>query len=192
MVDGLTELRWRRRRLDRYEWLWIEKRLDDIRLQNDASLLVVMLGAIATAFKFNEADSLEKVEVLLSQQAPLYANIIRANWPLAAGEDPTTWGPKIAKGIAEMEPIPRCDGRDEFAAATDFGIIDEALERIERLDAMIDRTVKRLVQTKSMKQILERFEPKPVKPSVTNIRPEQKAHKEITPPQSYNRKIRSS
>jgi hypothetical protein len=49
---------------------------------------------------------------------------------------------------------------------------------------MINLTVKRLVQTKSFKQVFERFEQKPVKPSVINIRPEQNAHKEITPPQS--------
>ena len=35
-----------------------------------------------------------------------------------------------------------------------------ALTRIERLDAMIDRTIKRLMQLKTMKQMHGRLEPK--------------------------------
>ena len=41
---------------------------------------------------------------------------------------------------------------DEFIAAVDLPSFDQHLARIERLDAMIDRTIKRLIQLKSMKQ----------------------------------------
>jgi hypothetical protein len=42
----------------------------------------------------------------------------------------------------------------------DLEAFDMALARLERLDAMIDRTIKRLMQIKTMKQMHGRFEPK--------------------------------
>jgi hypothetical protein len=48
----------------------------------------------------------------------------------------------------------------EFIEIIDFETFDQELARIERLDAMIDRTIKRLMQIKTMKQMLDRLEPK--------------------------------
>ena len=46
-----------------------------------------------------------------------------------------------------------------------------ALARIERLDAMIDRTIKRLMQIKTMKQMHGRLEPKLINLSATKNPP---------------------
>jgi len=123
------------------------------------------------AAEFNEADSVEKVEALLSALAPLYSNTIRSRWPFKAGEDPAAWGPRIGKGLASWKPATRHEGADEFVEVIDLETFDEELARIERLDAMIDRTSKRLVQIKTMKQMHSRLEPKLINSSVVKDHP---------------------
>ena len=53
-----------------------------------------------------------------------------------------------------MTPLSRQEDADEFLAVLQLEEFDQALARIERLDAMIDRTIKRLLQLKAQKQIL--------------------------------------
>ena len=97
---------------------------------------------------------------MLSLLSPLYRNTIRYRWPLRDGDDPNTWGPRIASGLSAWKPPVRHEEADEFIEAVDLVSFDQHLARIERLDAMIDRTIKRLVQLKSMKQMYRRLEPK--------------------------------
>jgi uncharacterized membrane protein YheB (UPF0754 family) len=52
-------------------------------------------------------------------------------------------------------------------AIIDLDASDIALARIERLDAMIDRTIKRLMQVKTMKQMNDRLHPKLINLSAT-------------------------
>jgi len=158
LVRTLLDLRWRRRRLDCHEQITIQKRLDEIREVNENSRHVENLRSFAS--EFNEADSVEKVETILSRLSPLYSNTIRGRWPLQAGEDTNTWGPKIAKGLLSWKPAPRHEQADEFVEIVDLEEFDMALARIERLDAMIERTIKRLMQVKTMKQMHSRLEPK--------------------------------
>jgi len=171
LVRTLLDLRWRRRRLDCHEQITIQKRLDEIREVNENSRHVENLRSFAS--EFNEADSVEKVETILSRLSPLYSNTIRGRWPLQAGEDTNTWGPKIAKGLLSWKPAPRHEQADEFVAIVDLEEFDMALARIERLDAMIERTIKRLMQIKTMKQMHGRLEPKLINGSVTKNPPAQ-------------------
>jgi hypothetical protein len=107
---------------------------------------------------FNEAKGVEQVEVMLSRLSPLYSNTIRQAWPLREGEDPNTWGTKIAGGLMAWKvPVRREEG-DEFIEIVDLDAIDQDLARIERLGAMIDRTIKRLMQIKTMKQMYGRLQ----------------------------------
>ena len=165
LVRTLLDLRWRRRRLDCHEQITIQKRLDKIREENETSRHIENLRSFAS--EFNEATSVEKVEALLAPLSSLYTNTIRHRWPLQTGEDPNTWGPKIAKGLLSWKPAPRHEQADEFIAIVDLETFDMALARIERLDAMIDRTIKRLMQVKTMKQMHSRLEPKLINHSVT-------------------------
>jgi len=171
LVRTLLDLRWRRRRLDCHEQITIQKRLDEIREVNENSRHVENLRSFAS--EFNEADSVEKVETILSRLSPLYSNTIRGRWPLQAGEDTNTWGPKIAKGLLSWKPAPRHEQADEFVEIVDLEEFDMALARIERLDAMIERTIKRLMQIKTMKQMHGRLEPKLINGSVTKNPPAQ-------------------
>jgi hypothetical protein len=171
LVQTLLDLRWRRRRLDCHEQITIQKRLDEIREDNENSRDVENLRSFAS--EFNEATSLEKVEALLAPLSSLYSNTIRKRWPLQTGEDASTWGPKIAKGLLSWKPATRHEQADEFIAIVDLDAFDVALTRIERLDAMIERTIKRLLQIKTMKQMHRRLEPKLINGSVIKNPPAQ-------------------
>jgi hypothetical protein len=158
LVRTLLDLRWRRRRLECHEQIVIQKRLDKIREVNETSHHVENLRSLAP--KFGKATSVEQVEAVLAPLSPLYANIIRGEWPFKPGDDPQKWGPKIAEGLLVRKPAPRHEQAGEFIEILKLDEFDMALTRIERLDAMIDRTIKRLMQLKTMKQMHGRLEPK--------------------------------
>jgi hypothetical protein len=120
LVQTLLDLRWRRRRLDCHEQITIQKRLDKIREENETSRHIENLRSFAS--EFNEATSAEKVEALLTPLSSLYSNTIRQRWPLQTGEDPNTWGPKIAKGLLSWIPPRRHEQADEFIAIVDLEI----------------------------------------------------------------------
>ncbi len=170
-VNTLLNLLWRRRRLDRYEQIKMQKRLNAVREANQTSNHVENLCSFAP--NFNEAKGVEQVEVMLSRLSPLYSNTIRQRWPLRDGEDPNTWGTRIASGLTAWKVPVRHEEGDEFIEIVDLDAIDEALARIERLDAMIDRTIKRIMQIKTMKQMYVRLEPKLINLSATKSFPAQ-------------------
>ena len=163
LVQTLVDLRWRRQRLNCYERITIQKRLDQIREKNETSQHIENLRSFAT--EFNEATDVEKVEALLATFSPFYSNTVRDRWPLQTDKDPSTWGRKIAKGLLAWIPPTRHEQADEFLAMVDLETVDMALARLERLDAMIDRTIKRLMQLKTMKQMHGRLEPKLIEAS---------------------------
>lgn len=157
-VNALLGLLWRRRRLERYEQIGMQKRLADVREANETSRHIENLRSFGP--EFNQAKTVAEVEALLFPLSPLYSNTIRSRWPLREGDDPTTWGSRIASGLSAWKPSERHEGGDEFIEVIDLDSFDEDLNRIERLDAMIDRTIKRLMQIKTMKQMCSRLEPK--------------------------------
>ena len=158
-VQVLIDLIWRRRRLGRYDRISTQKRLDQIRRDNEQSRHIENLKAFAS--EFNAADTVEKVHTLLAQLSPLYRNTIKRDCPLRDGEDPAKWGERIASDLSAWKVPVRHEGADEFLKAIDPDeAFDRSLDRIERLDAMIDRTIKRLVQIKTMKQLYGQLKPK--------------------------------
>ena len=165
LVRTLLDLRWRRRRLECHEQIVIQQRLDKIRAENENSHHVENLRSFAP--EFGEATSVEQVEAVLAPLSPLYKNTIRRDWPFKTGDDPQKWGPKIAEGLLAWKPAPRHEQADEFIKILDLDEFDKALDRIERLDAMIDRTIKRLMQLKTMKQMHGQLEPKLIDVSAT-------------------------
>jgi hypothetical protein len=169
LVRTLLNLRWRRRRLECHEQIVIQQRLDRVREENEYSHHVENLRSFASEFK--EATSKEKVEALLANLSPRYRNTILRDWPLKTDEDPNAWGLKIANGLLSWKTPPRHEEADEFIAIVDLEASDTALDRIERLDAMIDRTIKRLMQLKTMKQMHGRLEPKLIEASATKNLP---------------------
>ena len=158
LVQTLLDLRWRRRRLECHERILIQQRLDRVREQNEYSHHVDNLRSLAP--EFGKATSKEQVEAVLATLSPIYRNTIRNKWPFKSGDDSQKWGPQIAEGLLAWKPAPRYEQANEFTKILDLDEFDTALDRIERLDAMIDRTIKRLMQLKTMKQMHSRLEPK--------------------------------
>jgi hypothetical protein len=144
-------LRWRRRRLECYERIVIQQRLDKVREENEHGHHGDNLRALAP--KFEKATSVEQVEAVLASLSPSYSYTICKRWPFKTGDDPQKWGSQIAEGLSAWKSIPRHEEADEFIKLLDLDEFDSALDRIERLDAMIDRTIKRLMQLKTMKQM---------------------------------------
>ena len=170
-VNTLLDLLWRRRRLDRYAQIKMQKRLAAVREVNETSRHIENLRSFGS--EFSQAKTREEVEALLSQLSPLYSNTIRSRWPLREGDDPNTWGSRIASGLSAWKPPVRHEEGDEFIEVVDLHAFDQDLARIERLDAMIDRTIKRLMQIKTMKQVHRQLEPKLINVSVSKDLPAQ-------------------
>jgi len=170
LVRTLLDLRWRRRRLDCYEQIIMQKELNEIREDNETSREIEKLAAVAS--EFEGADTVEKVEVIFSGLDPGYSEVIRSHWPLEAGADPVAWGSKMRADLARRTTV-RLEGPDQFIKIFDPDTFDDDLARIERLDAMIDRTIKRLIQVKTMKQMHARLEPKLIDLSATKNPPAQ-------------------
>ena len=165
LVETLLDLLWRRRRLERHERITTQKRLDKIRYDN--SIASHRENLRAQAPNFRGATTVEQVEELLTILSPSYRNVILARWPVPAGKDaagkdrdPNTWGANIAEGLLSLTPLSRQEDADEFLAVLQLEEFDRALSRIERLDAMIDRTIKRLLHLKAQKQVLRQLEPR--------------------------------
>lgn len=169
LVRTLLDLRWRRRRLECHEQIVIQQRLDKVRKENENSYHVDNLRSFAP--EFGEATSEEQVEAVLAALSPIYRNTIRNKWPFKSGDDPQKWGPQIAQGLLGWKPAPRYEKANEFTKILDLDEFDTALDRIERLDAMIDRTIKRLMQLTTMKQMHGRLEPKLIDVSATKNLP---------------------
>jgi hypothetical protein len=171
LVRTLLDLRWRRRRLECHEQIVIQQRLDKVREENEHSHHVDNLRSFAPEFR--EATSVEQVEAVLASVSPMYRNTIYRDWPFKTGDDPQKWGPKIAEGLLAWKPATRHEGADEFIKILDLDEFDMALARIERLDAMIDRMIKRLMQVKTMKQMYGRLELKLIDLSAARSPPAQ-------------------
>jgi hypothetical protein len=169
LVRTLLDLRWRRRRLECHEQIVIQQQLDKLREENEYSRHVDNLRSFAP--EFAKATGVEQVEAVLARLSPIYRNTIGSKWPFKTGDDPQQWGPKIAEGLLAWKPAPRHEQADEFTKILDLNEFDMALARIERLDAMIDRAIKRLMQLKTMKQMHSRLEPKPIDVSATKNLP---------------------
>lgn len=151
-ADKLVKLMWRRRRLERYEQINTDEHIDLMRRQTIMSHHWENLKSLSP--QFGSAATAEDVEAILSELSEMYANAIRSNWPLVEGTDPAEWGKKIEKGLKAVELGPRWEGPTAFVEAFRPEDIDIELERLERIDALIERTIKRLVQLKAMKQML--------------------------------------
>jgi hypothetical protein len=74
--------------------------------------------------------------------------------------NPKMSGNSVVEQIASLPDVGPANGRDIFLKmAEEFPVI-ERLEQFEKIDVMIDRTIKRFMMTKTMKQLYRQAEPK--------------------------------
>jgi hypothetical protein len=158
-VLKMTKAIWTRQRTDRYVQLKMHETQLKLRVTNTISHHVEKLKLLAP--KFLEAVSVKEVEELLDGlEDPLGKQLIVARWPLEKCNPASTWGSVIAQGLSSTVPDKRFEGDHEFFKMVDTFPIDEDFSTLERMDATIDRTLKRLMQLKTMKQMFRQLEPK--------------------------------
>ena len=151
LVDRLVALYWRRQRLERYEHLRLEERLDAIYDKNEGNRHLQYLKNLAP--QFVDAESVEAVEKILSQLGPLYASLIREKIPQNMCNDPARWGAAIGALLSSLKPEHLLDSPAMFVAIVNPDSFEYEIARSERVDEAIDRTIKRLMQVKTAKQI---------------------------------------
>jgi predicted ribosome quality control (RQC) complex YloA/Tae2 family protein len=158
-VLKLAKAIWSRNRIDRYVQVKMQAKQNEISFTNKISHLVEKLKPLAP--KFLEAKGVKEVEELLNKlEDPLGKQLIVGRWPLEKCDPASAWGSVIAQGLSSTVPEKRIEDDEEFLHMVDHFPIDEDYGTLERMDASIDRTLKRLMQLKTMKQMFHQLEPK--------------------------------
>jgi hypothetical protein len=157
LVERLAVLRWERDRVYRYEQMKMEKRQAELNSLVEFANFDRKLRSLVP--EFQKARTVKEVEGLLSELEDAGIQIGK-QWPLEKCDDPEKWGRIIAEGLTLPPYHEEFHGRDVFFKLVEEFPIIERLERLERIDVMIDRTIKRLLQLKTMKQMHRELEPK--------------------------------
>jgi hypothetical protein len=155
LVERLVGLYWRKQRLDRFENAKLKQRVEEIHDQNEINRHRQNLKNLAP--EFNDAKSVEAVDGILSRLSPFYNEIITEAVPRAESQDTTQWGPTIAAYLSSMKPKDQLEGPAKFIAILDPDLIEIDMARSDRLDEAIDRTIKRLMQVKTAKQVFPKM-----------------------------------
>src|SRR5205823_4039150 len=104
--------------------------------------------------EFAGATSVKAVERVLAR-IETYRDVILSWVPRDASKDETKWGPAIADYLSKLKIEPLNEGADELLASTD-PLEELDWRRTDRVDEDIDRTIKRLVQVRTSKQLFPR------------------------------------
>jgi hypothetical protein len=150
LVDRLVGLYWRRQRLDRYERSKLKQRVEQIREYNEVNRDRENLKN--WGMKLGQAESIEAVEGILSRLSPYYVEIITEAVPREA-QEAAAWGPAIGAYFSDFELKDQLEGPAQFIAIVNPDLIENDMARSDRVDEAIDRTIKRLMQVKTAKQI---------------------------------------
>ena len=154
LVERLVGLYWRKQRLDRYERLKLKQRVDQIRDYNEVSRDRQNLKN--WGMKLGQAESIEAVEEILSQLSPYYVELITEAVPREA-QDAAAWGPAIGAYFSDFELNDQLEGPAQFIAIVNPDLIENDMARSDRVYEAIDRTIKRLMQVKTAKQIFPKM-----------------------------------
>jgi hypothetical protein len=155
LVERLVGLYWRKQRLDRFENTKLKQRVEAIHEENEINRHRQNLKNLGP--EFNDAKSVEAVEKILFRLGPVYNEIITDAVPPAESQDTTPWGPAIGAFLSGLEPKDQLEGPAKFVAILDPELIETNIARSDRIDEAIDRTIKRLMQVKTAKQIFPKM-----------------------------------
>jgi hypothetical protein len=165
--DGTTEeyltleiakLRWQRDRCERSQQLLMDLRQHDFVTCNRLAHELRKLKSLVP--EFQAAKNEDDVEKVLSKVEEFAANSVRKKWPLeSSGSE--RWGSEIAKGLARLPNFILGINRTEqmLKLEEEFPVLDR-LHKLEQFDLKIARTIKHLMQVKTMKQMHRQLEPK--------------------------------
>jgi hypothetical protein len=164
--DGTTEedltlqiakWRWERDRYDRSQQLAMFRRQFEFMTVNEFLRGIRKLKTLAP--KFQAAKSPEDVEKVLTKVDEWVATFVRNKWPLESGAESESWGSVIAEGLATLPDVIGDPAQQMLRLQEEFPVL-ERLHKSEQFDAKIERTIKRLMHVKTMKQMHRQLEPK--------------------------------
>ena len=166
LVNRLAVLHWERRRLYRSEQFKMEIRQAELNRQLPYAQSVAKIKSHAMEFK--AAKHVKQVEPFLSgaDDAPHEVDDTIEKEPiLEKDRDRNTSGNDFLEEMASLPEVGPANGRDIFLKLVEEFPIIERLKQLEQIDVVIDRTIKRLMQVKTMKQIFRHAEPKVISAS---------------------------
>lgn len=184
LVDRLLSLKWRRQRLDRYEQIRMRQEIDAFDEKNEINRHRQNLRRLG--LEIAAAPNVEAVEKILARLSPDYQDIITEGAPREKCEDASKWGQAINAYLSRLTSPAPVEGDDKFAAIVNSDVLERELARADRIDEAIDRTIKRLMQVKTAKQVFPSMRrnarpdqglinlPAPYNSSGTGCKPEQK------------------
>jgi len=151
LVFDLVNLRWSKLRIDKFIQMGLQQRVRKVRVDNGYRAQLTYLKSLSG--EFFKTDGVEAVEKILGRLDPVYAEVIKAWTPLEKCKDPTKWGQEIGRYLRNYKANEPWEGLDFYAAIVDPELMEREMAQLERIDEAIDRTIKRLLQVKTAKQI---------------------------------------
>jgi hypothetical protein len=118
---------------------------------------------------FEDAATKEEIYSILCAIDPVYADFIDEKVPDEESEDAPPRGPAIGKYLASLQPKAQLEGPAMFIEMVDPDLIDNDMARSDRIDEAIDRTIKRLMQVKTAKQIFPNMRNAKTEPKLINV-----------------------
>lgn len=160
LIRRLADLTWERDRL--YRYLQFKMEIRKAELSDQVPRAQFFADLKSDAIEIRNAKIMEEVERFFSKvediangkQSPPEKCQQSQNW-----RDPKIPGKEIVEGLASLEIGPINDRDIFFKLVEEFPII-ERLKQFEQIDVAIDRTIKRFIQVKTMKQMYRQLEPK--------------------------------
>ena len=168
LVDRLVGWHWRRQRLERYEQSKLQQRLEALRERNAYSRGLQALKDLGP--RFEKAASDDEVDMILYELSESYVDYFEKQVPYSESPDAPPRGPAIAKHLAGLQPKGELEGPAQFMAMVDPSVIEADMDRSDRIDEGIDRTIKRLMQVKAAKQIFPNMRNGRAEPKLINVR----------------------
>jgi len=157
-TQEIAKLRWERDRYERSQQLSMFRRQWEFANINQFLQGIRKLRRLAP--EFQAAKSAEDVEKVLSKVDELVATFVHIKWPLESSGQSENWGSVIAEGLATLPNVIGVDRAQQMLMLQEQFPALERLHKLEQFDAKIDRTIKRLMQVKTMKQMHRQLEPK--------------------------------
>jgi hypothetical protein len=152
LVAHIASLMWRKRRQEVYEQSKLQKSIKRVQVSNTVNHIRRELRSLAP--RLAAATTFKQVEDIITSHE-FTVDYIAGNVPRPPADQEAKWGPSIAEYLEKkMEIGKQLDGIDAFVEFVDPNEIELEVIRSNRLQEEIDRTIKRLVQVKTCKQLL--------------------------------------
>jgi hypothetical protein len=166
LIHRLAVLRWERDRLYRYEQSKMEMRQAELNRQLPYAQYIAKIRSHALEFKTAKLAKEFKAFVSGADDTPHEVDDAIEKEPVIEKDrDPKTSGNDFLEEMASLPEVGPANGREIFLKLVEEFPITERLKQLEQIDVVIDRTIKRLMQVKTMKQIFRHAEPKVISAS---------------------------